>query len=1156
MDGDTIQIFRKEIVSNQSIYQWAHRCELQRRLRAVRIAPAKPAAKLELQQDPTSGSSSSHQALYGDWYPLPIRDNPYRTGDAPPPTGPPAWHNEPYETCEGQWDFYNNLHRRRGEIKDAWELAEAEKRVQQAEREEGRRESSPSHVTTLVPALDNRIGHNPDNAEEVTGASPQGPPAVLPPLPPDEMPALDSMKMELQRAEMEFSWELYLQEMNAHPVPHLAFDHVRKSLENGLEEGQFLEYIYPTESGKKTYWYLELLHARGPEVFVRYFGLEECPLESFWLDLRTADVYSFGSIEKKHPCRPPKVVVQHRKYFGDLNERIKKGLPSPNREALSGHGVALKDRFEVGRWLEVIDDEQPASVWPAVVDKNIGGRLLLKFRKPKKRSLAASEGSSREQSEDSEASGLWIFCTNPRLQAMGRGLKPGFTYAPPKGLELSEKDVNETKDLVQEFLSSSQNPTDIVAVADVFQPFIPSNSHFQKGYCVEFLHPVNRQQICPALITDVFPDGTMAVEVLDFRPEGKKEKIVKICRINSLEVLPVQWGAKNGVRVRAPGMSGDFDWKSYITEHGGSLAPEKWFPHLLPLKNPTFLNRFQRGMKLEVSNPAEPDELCTATVVKIITPLLWVHIDSYGQSSTHCLTFTSTEMFPIGFCGSNDYALKLPRLMTHGRRMATLRGRSQPSPASSPAKSPRSQDSTGESTPTKTPKEKEKTSPPPTLPVAQDFVKVYINPQCNVGPLMNLKKVTNLPRWIGPGPVQGVLDSVITSLISCGSKQAKMLSMVNATGDGPKSVNWERVKIKAKIGGRRQMGQIDVVKNASQVPAFLRNICIQYEACPNLLTTEPVTGDCPETCDQFIKPEPKTVIIRRPLKVAQLMEQKMPGAEEASPLDGSMISEAEIANKEPQSAHTSQADSDEDADMGMPMSLKETVAMDEDADTLPGSLATSRNASPETEIPALLRNGVNGKTRGRSLEEDNGEDQPAKKLKRIPGATTFYVSKPKYLTSPPTAQEPETPSESSSESEDSDESAEYPGPQPASRKAMASASRSFYKGNDSENLPAVPENRLVDDSEYLLHFYKNPDAWTVDDVHKFLKRHLPSSRAPDVLRREGVDGDVLMMMCASDMRYIKLEDHDAIFVANLIERILFSVLITKGQRIPLYANWK
>ena len=43
------------------------------------------------------------------------------------------------------------------------------------------------------------------------------------------MPALDHLKMmpEQQRAEMEFSWELYLQEMNAHPVPHLAFDHVR-----------------------------------------------------------------------------------------------------------------------------------------------------------------------------------------------------------------------------------------------------------------------------------------------------------------------------------------------------------------------------------------------------------------------------------------------------------------------------------------------------------------------------------------------------------------------------------------------------------------------------------------------------------------------------------------------------------------------------------------------------------------------------------------------------------------------------------------------------------------------------------------------------------------------------------------------------------------
>ena len=48
-------------------------------------------------------------------------------------------------------------------------------------------------------------------------------------LKPLEMPSVDinaSAAAELQQAEMEFSWELYLAEMNAYPVPAQAFGHV------------------------------------------------------------------------------------------------------------------------------------------------------------------------------------------------------------------------------------------------------------------------------------------------------------------------------------------------------------------------------------------------------------------------------------------------------------------------------------------------------------------------------------------------------------------------------------------------------------------------------------------------------------------------------------------------------------------------------------------------------------------------------------------------------------------------------------------------------------------------------------------------------------------------------------------------------------------
>lgn len=53
-----------------------------------------------------------------------------------------------------------------------------------------------------------------------------------------------------------------------------------------------------------------------------------------------------------------------------------------------------------------------------------------------------------------------------------------------------------------------------------------------------------------------------------------------------------------------------------------------------------------------------------------------------------------------------------------------------------------------------------------------------------------------------------------------------------------------------------------------------------------------------------------------------------------------------------------------------------------------------------------------------------------------------------------------------------------------------------------------------------------------------------------------IDGDALLMMCASDLRYLRIPTSDVVYVASLIERIIFSLLITKGERVPLYANWK
>ena len=123
----------------------------------------------------------------------------------------------------------------------------------------------------------------------------------------------------------------------------------------------------------------------------------------------------------------------------------------------------------------------------------------------------------------------------------------------------------------------------------------------------------------------------------------------------------------------------------------------------------------------------------------------------------------------------------------------------------------------------------------------------------------------------------------------------------------------------------------------------------------------------------------------------------------------------------------------------------------------------------------------------------NAVEAPRKKFKQDAHLSRPIASSPRddgYMSATRGKRE----SSSSSSSSDSDLSVEVPGPMPPIRGGF---NRQY---SDSENRPV--EERLVDDSEYLLHFYKSPSLWSVDDVYNFLSRHLPTSRVPDVLRRE------------------------------------------------------
>lgn len=67
-------------------------------------------------------------------------------------------------------------------------------------------------------------------------------------------------------------------------------------------------------------------------------------------------------------------------------------------------------------------------------------------------------------------------------------------------------------------------------------------------------------------------------------------------------------------------------------------------------------------MKLEVVDPLQPSEICAGTITRILDQLLWLHLDSSNkQLANHIVHIESHDIFPIGWCDSNNYPLRPPK---------------------------------------------------------------------------------------------------------------------------------------------------------------------------------------------------------------------------------------------------------------------------------------------------------------------------------------------------------------------------------------------------------------------------------------------------------------------------------------------------------------
>lgn len=87
------------------------------------------------------------------------------------------------------------------------------------------------------------------------------------------------------------------------------------------------------------------------------------------------------------------------------------------------------------------------------------------------------------------------------------------------------------------------------------------------------------------------------------------------------------------------------------------FATEKCFKPtpLKPLKN-----EFKPGQKIEAVDPKNPHLICPGTIKEVRRDKLLVTFDGWSQSSQCWYSFTSRDIFPVGWCKSAGHILQYP----------------------------------------------------------------------------------------------------------------------------------------------------------------------------------------------------------------------------------------------------------------------------------------------------------------------------------------------------------------------------------------------------------------------------------------------------------------------------------------------------------------
>ncbi|XP_040576207.1 polycomb protein SCMH1 [Lepeophtheirus salmonis] len=387
------------------------------------------------------------------------------------------------------------------------------------------------------------------------------------------------------------------------------------------------------------------------------------------------------------------------------------------------------------------------------------------------------------------------------------------------------------------------------------QSIVPPSNEFKINDKVEALDP-RSQSTCVATVV-----GCMGGRVR-LRLDGSDTKNDFWLMVDSGDLNQIGTCEKNGGMLQPPiGYTlNAINWPKFLikTLNGAVIATSKCFKKE-PVKPRR--NYFQKGQKLEAVDRKNPVLICPASVSEVEGDNIYVTFDGWKGAFDYWCRYDSRDIFPVGWCEISGHPLQHPGQKTYPGKAKVITNIVDSSSSSSSLISPMTINTSPKSNSVVGLPDSSHRNNSPSISttssasaaingnighkmnspstVGQPTIKIFVNKKkirgsSSLGPFLDMKKIEELPRIFGPGPINRVLRESVQNLVDCSMNQKEIFGLLRQ-GEG-------RVIILASFEDKMQTVRLPVIESEEAVWDFIE-ILFEELRCEIFYVKEEFKGE-------------------------------------------------------------------------------------------------------------------------------------------------------------------------------------------------------------------------------------------------------------------------------------------------------------------------